>query len=111
MRVFSYNADGQIGYLINPEIRELSGGVSLVDEGCLSVPGLWHKTPRHKFARVVGFNLAGEQVEISGEGLLGQALQHECDHLWGTLYPMRVRDFSRFGFTEVLFPGLDAADD
>ena len=68
LRVFSYNADGQIGYLINPEIRELSGGVSLVDEGCLSVPGLWHKTPRHKFARVVGFNLAGEQVEISGEG-------------------------------------------
>ena len=112
LRAFSYNVDGKVGYVINPEIVELGGEKVLVDEGCLSVPGLWHKTPRYETARVVGTDLDGNQIELSGSGLMAQALQHECDHLQGILYPMRMRDFRQFGFTEVLFPHLgDAAAD
>ena len=62
-------------------------------------------------ARVEGFDEAGNPITLEGTGLMAQALQHECDHLIGVLYPMRVRDFSRFGYTDVLFPGLDATDD
>lgn len=90
LRAFSYNIDGDVGYLINPQIIELSGEKLLVGEGCLSVPGLWHDTPRFEFARAVGTNLAGETVEVSGTGLLAQALQHECDHLDGLLYLDRL---------------------
>ena len=79
--------------------------------GCLSVPGFGFERRRHPWARVVGIDLDGNEVDVSGDGLLAQALQHECDHLIGKLYPMRVRDFSRFGYTEVLFPGLDIGDD
>ena len=90
LRVFSYNVDDQLGYLINPEITKLGGEVVEIDEGCLSVPGLWHKTPRYEKATAKGFQLDGSQVEISGEGLLAQALQHECDHLDGLLYLDRL---------------------
>lgn len=90
LRAFSYNVDGVIGYLINPEIIELSGEKTLLDEGCLSVPGLWHKTARFAFARVAGVDANGEPVEVSGTGLMAQALQHECDHLDGLLYLDRL---------------------
>lgn len=90
LRVFSYNVNEEIGYLINPEITDLSGEVVEIDEGCLSVPGLWHKTPRYEKATATGFRLDGSQIEISGEGLLAQALQHECDHLDGLLYLDRL---------------------
>jgi len=90
LRAFAYNVDGQIGYLINPEILEVSGEPELIDEGCLSVPGLWHKVLRHPEARAKGFLLDGTEVEISGEGLLAQALQHEVDHLDGYLYLDRL---------------------
>lgn len=90
LRVFSYNVNDEIGYLINPEITDLSGEVVEIDEGCLSVPGLWHKTPRYEKATATGFQLDGSQIEISGEGLLAQALQHECDHLDGLLYLDRL---------------------
>ena len=90
LRVFSYNVNEEIGYLINPEITDLSGEVVEIDEGCLSVPGLWHKTPRYEKASATGFQLDGGQIEISGEGLLAQALQHECDHLDGLLYLDRL---------------------
>lgn len=95
LRAFSYNIDGKVGYLINPQITELSGEKTLVDEGCLSVPGLWHKTPRYEFARAVGVDLEGNQVEVQGSGLMAQALQHECDHLDGLVYLDRLEDEER----------------
>jgi peptide deformylase len=80
-------------------------------EGCLSVPGLRGMVPRHARIHYRGFDVFGEVIEREVEGFHARVVQHECDHLLGKLYPMRVRDFSRFGFTEVLFPGLDAAVD
>ncbi len=85
-RAFSYNIDGQIGYIINPVLVEVSGEPQLVDEGCLSVPGFYFERLRHPFARVTGVDLEGNPVELSGEGIMAQALQHETDHLDGTLY-------------------------
>lgn len=95
LRVFSYNVHGQVGYIINPEIVETSGERILVDEGCLSVPGLWHKAPRWEFARVKGKNLAGDDIELSGSGLMGQMLQHECDHLDGFVFIERLEGDER----------------
>jgi peptide deformylase len=95
LRAFSYNIDGKVGYLINPEIVELGGDKVLVDEGCLSVPGLWHKTPRYEAARAVGIDLDGNQVEVSGSGLMAQAIQHECDHLDGIVYLGRLEGDER----------------
>lgn len=86
LRVFSYNVDGQIGYVINPELVEVSGEAELVEEGCLSVPGFYFKRMRHPFARVRGIDLEGRPVELSGTGTMAQALQHETDHLNGQLY-------------------------
>lgn len=85
LRAFSYNVDGVIGYVINP-VLEVSGEADLVDEGCLSVPGFFFPRRRYPWARVTGVDLAGQPVTIEGEGLLAQALQHECDHLDGRLY-------------------------
>ena len=95
LRAFSYNVNGEIGYVLNPRIVSLSGQIKLVDEGCLSVPGLWHKTPRHEQATVVGIDLEGNELRISGSGLLAQALQHECDHLDGCLYLDRLEPDER----------------
>ena len=95
LRVFSYNVHGEVGYIINPEIVEVSGEKREVDEGCLSVPGLWHKTPRYEFARVIGQNLAGDRIELSGTGLMAQMLQHECDHLDGYVYIDRLEGDER----------------
>lgn len=90
LRAFSYNVDGEVGYILNPEIVEVSGEPELVDEGCLSVPGLWFPTMRYPFARVTGTDLEGNTVELSGTGVMAQALQHETDHLNGTLYLDRL---------------------
>ena len=95
MAVFSYNVDGKIGYLINPEIVKVEGEPVLMEEGCLSVPGLWHKTPRHPKATARGYQLDGSVIEVSGEGLMAQALQHECDHLKGMLYLDRLEKEER----------------
>ncbi|MCI2958844.1 peptide deformylase [Agromyces atrinae] len=95
LRAFSYNVDGVVGYILNPEIVEVSGEKELVDEGCLSVPGLWHPTPRYPFARVRGIDLDGEEIELSGTGLMAQALQHETDHLDGILYLDRLEKGER----------------
>ncbi|MEH6780131.1 MAG: peptide deformylase [Rhodoglobus sp.] len=86
LRAFSYNIDGDIGYIINPVLVEVSGEPELVDEGCLSVPGFYFLRRRYPFARVTGVDLSGEAVELSGHGLMAQALQHETDHLDGHLY-------------------------
>ncbi|TQL48167.1 peptide deformylase [Homoserinimonas aerilata] len=86
LRAFSYNVDGEIGYLLNPELVEVSGEPELLDEGCLSVPGFYFERLRYPFARVRGVDLEGKEIEISGTGLMAQALQHEMDHLEGRLY-------------------------
>lgn len=86
LRAFSYNIDGDIGYIINPELVEVSGEIEVVDEGCLSVPGFFFPRERYPFARVRGIDLEGNVVDVAGEGLLAQALQHEVDHLNGHLY-------------------------
>jgi len=88
-RAFSYNIDGDIGYVLNP-VLEVSGDPEPVGEGCLSVPGLWHDALRHPHAKVTGIDLDGNQVVLEGDGLLAQALQHECDHLDGKLYLSRL---------------------
>ena len=80
-------------------------------EGCLSVPGLRAVVPRWHRIRYTGFDQYGDPIDRTVEGFHARVVQHECDHLIGKLYPMRVRDFSKFGFTEVLFPGLDASAD
>lgn len=90
LRAFSYDVDDEIGYMINPEIVELSGEPELIDEGCLSVPGLWFATLRYPHARARGIDLDGQEIEISGSGVLAQALQHETDHLNGMLYLDRL---------------------
>ena len=90
LRAFSYNIDGEIGYVLNPVLAEVSGEPELVGEGCLSVPGLWHDALRHTRATVTGIDLEGNEIVIEGEGLLAQALQHETDHLDGTLYLERL---------------------
>ncbi|KQM83743.1 peptide deformylase [Agromyces sp. Leaf222] len=95
LRAFSYNVDGDVGYIINPVVVETSGEIELLDEGCLSVPGLWQKTPRYPFARVRGIDLEGNEIEVSGSGLMAQALQHECDHLDGLLYLDRLEKDER----------------
>jgi peptide deformylase len=86
LRAFSYNVDDEVGYIINPVLVEVSGEAELVDEGCLSVPGFYFPRLRYPFARVTGIDLAGNAVELSGEGLMAQALQHEVDHLDGHLF-------------------------
>lgn len=95
LRAFSYNVDGDIGYILNPAIVELSGEPELVGEGCLSVPGLWYPTKRYPFARVTGMDLDGNPIELSGTGVMAQALQHETDHLDGVLYLDRLDKESR----------------
>ncbi len=97
--------------LINPVLTPIGDAQEDGWEGCLSVPGLRGVVPRFVHLRYQGFDLLGRPIERIVEGFHARVVQHECDHLMGVLYPMRVRDFSRFGFTEVLFPGLDSADD
>jgi len=86
LRVFSYNVDGRIGYVVNPVLAEVRGDRVPVDEGCLSVPGFYFPRMRYPFARVTGVDVDGAPVELEGEGVLAQALQHETDHLDGHLY-------------------------
>jgi peptide deformylase len=80
-------------------------------EGCLSVPGLRGIVPRFKKIRYQGFDETGQAIDRTVDGFHSRVVQHECDHLYGILYPMRVKDFTRFGFTEILFPELDASRD
>ena len=92
--------------LINPVITPLSDAQEEGWEGCLSVPGLRGVVPRWARIRYSGFDVQGQPIEREAEGFHARVVQHECDHLIGQLYPMRVRDFSRFGYTSVLFPEL-----
>jgi peptide deformylase len=98
--------------LINPVITPLSDQTEEGWEGCLSVPGLRGVVARHRQIRYVGRDAHGEPIDRLAEGFHARVVQHECDHLIGRLYPSRVTDWTRFGYTEVLFPGLapDAED-
>ena len=97
--------------LINPVITPLGPEEEEDWEGCLSVPGLRGVVPRFGRIRYTGFDEKGQPIDRTVDGFHARVVQHECDHLIGKLYPMRVRDFSRFGFTEVLFPDISAAED
>ena len=92
--------------LINPTITPLSEAEESDWEGCLSVPGLRGMVPRWAHVRYTGFDQYGDAIDRTVDGFHARVVQHECDHLWGKLYPMRVRDFRQFGFTEVLFPEM-----
>lgn len=96
--------------LINPVITPLGADEEEDWEGCLSVPGLRGVVPRWSRVRYTGFDEKGQPIDRTVDGFHARVVQHECDHLIGKLYPMRVRDFTRFGFTEVLFPGISAAE-
>jgi peptide deformylase len=97
--------------LLNPAITPIGTEEEEGWEGCLSVPGLRGLVPRWARIRYTGFDQYGDAIDRTVDGFHARVVQHECDHLIGKLYPMRVRDFTKFGFTEVLFPGLDAQDD
>ena len=97
--------------LVNPVITPVAGGEEDGWEGCLSVPGLRGLVPRWSSIRYTGFDLYGDPLDRTVDGFHARVVQHECDHLMGRLYPTRMRDLTQLGFTEVLFPGLDATDD
>jgi peptide deformylase len=97
--------------LLNPVITPLSETTEEGWEGCLSVPGMRGAVDRFALIRYAGFDPDGTPIERIAEGFHARVVQHECDHLIGRLYPSRITDFSKFGFTEVLFPGQDIADD
>jgi peptide deformylase len=97
--------------LVNPELEPLSEETEEGWEGCLSVPGLRGVVARHTQLRYRGFGVDGQPLERVATGFHARVVQHECDHLDGILYPMRMRDCTRFGFTDVLFPDLAGQPD
>ena len=92
--------------LINPIITPLSSELENGWEGCLSVPGLRGLVPRFQHIRYQGLDAHGHIVDRTVSGFHARVVQHECDHLFGKLYPMRIEDMTQFGFTEILFPNL-----
>lgn len=97
--------------LLNPVLTPLTHEEELAYEGCLSVPGLRGEVPRFKRIRYQGHDPDGNVIDRTVEGFHARVVQHECDHLIGTLYPMRMRDLSRLGFTDVLFPDSQGAEE
>ena len=97
--------------LVNPVITPIGDEEQLDWEGCLSVLGLRGMVPRWQSVRYTGQGVRGEPIDRTVSGFHARVVQHECDHLWGKLYPMRMRDFTQFGFTEVLFPDIGAAEE
>lgn len=97
--------------LINPVITFIGDDQEDGWEGCLSVPGLRGVVPRYRSLRYQGFDQYGKAIDRTATGFHARVVQHECDHLDGVLYPMRVRDFTRFGYTDVLFPGIPDNDE
>ena len=97
--------------LINPKLRPLSAEREEGWEGCLSVPGLRGIVPRFSSLHYEGFDQFGNVISRDAEGFHARVVQHECDHLDGILYPMRIEDFTQFGYVDVLFPEMDANED
>lgn len=96
--------------LVNPEPEYFSDEMQEDWEGCLSLPGLRGRVPRNSHVRYRGFDVAGNSIDRIVEGFHARVVQHETDHLHGVLYPMRMRDLSDFGFTDVLFPNLKTVE-
>jgi peptide deformylase len=102
IRAFSYNIDGEKGYVLNPEIAELSEEQQDGEEACLSLPGLSFPTPRANYAVVKGVDLNNDPITVSGHGLMARCLQHETDHLNGMVYIQRLpADARREAFRQV----------
>jgi peptide deformylase len=97
--------------LINPVLTPLADDMAEGWEGCLSVPGLRGSVPRYTRLRYTGVDPSGQPIDRTVEGFHARVVQHECDHLDGILYPQRIRDMTRFGFNEELFPGVALKDD
>ncbi len=97
--------------LINPVLQPLSDSAEDGWEGCLSVPGMRGLVPRYTHMKYSGFDPKGQHLEREVSGFHARVIQHECDHLLGILYPMRIKDMTQFGFAEVLFPELDPDSD
>lgn len=97
--------------LVNPVVMPLGETMEDDWEGCLSVPGMRGIVPRWARIHYIGFDQYGDPIDRVADGFHARVVQHECDHLWGKLYPMRMADMAQFGFTEVLFPDLADADD
>jgi peptide deformylase len=97
--------------LINPVLMPLDNEMDEAWEGCLSVPGMRGLVPRYTHLRYTGFDPAGQPIDRTVDGFHARVVQHECDHLDGILYPMRIEDMSQFGFSEVLFPDLPVEAD
>ena len=97
--------------LLNPVITPIGDAEELDWEGCLSVPGLRGEVPRWANIRYTGLDEYGQSIDRTVSGFHARVVQHECDHLIGKLYPMRVRDFTKFGYTEILFPNISSAED
>ena len=97
--------------LLNPTLYKLDEEMEDGWEGCLSVPGMRGVVPRFKRLRYTGVDAAGNSIDRTVEGFHARVVQHECDHLYGVLYPMRMKDMRQFGFTDVLFPDQDMPDD
>ena len=97
--------------LLNPVITPIGDTEEFDWEGCLSVPGLRGEVPRWANIRYTGFDEYGQPIDRTVSGFHARVVQHECDHLIGKLYPMRVRDFTKFGYTEILFPNISSAED
>ena len=97
--------------LINPQLTALSDRMEEDWEGCLSVPGMRGRVPRHQALRYRGFSGNGAPIDRTVSDFHARVVQHEVDHLLGILYPMRIRDMRNFGFTETLFPGQNVQDD
>ena len=97
--------------LVNPELTPLDDEMEGGWEGCLSVPGMRGVVPRYQRLRYTGFDQYGNPIDRTVSGFHARVVQHECDHLDGILYPMRIRDLAHFGFTDVLFPDMQVADD
>lgn len=97
--------------LLNPVLTPLSDEMDEAWEGCLSVPGLRGLVPRWSRLRYEGVDQFGQRISREVDGFHARVVQHECDHLNGVLYPMRIRDLTQFGYTEVLFPEMDPNED
>jgi peptide deformylase len=97
--------------LINPELRPVGDDLEDGWEGCLSVPGMRGVVPRYTRLHYTGFDQFGQHIDRLVSGFHARVVQHECDHLDGILYPMRIQDLTNFGYTDILFPDSDIADD
>ena len=97
--------------LVNPVITPIGEEIEEAWEGCLSVPGMRGVVPRYAKLHYRGFDETGDPIDRAVEGFHARVVQHECDHLDGILYPMRIEDMSQFGFVDVLFPGQDLGDE